>query len=596
MIPTAANARGLQRLFAGLALALLVAPAALGVVGGADFDLAPGWRVSWYEPLANLAALVVAGAALALAPARGARARLGALAALVCAGVGLLAWFGGIQSDSFSLNAPGPPALVGAALFGLALTRGARFGLSRWQLLPAALGVALLALAQSADRRDLERRVSAARPAASGPDVILIVADTLRADALGAYGVRPSPTPYLDALAARSVRFERAIAQAPWTVPSMWSLMTSLHPSTLDPEGRGASDRAAVGRRPSLALPRLASELQRRGWHTAGFQKNPFLAAGSGFEQGFDVYERVGGETAERESAAQLVDAALTWANAFDEASSSARPPFFLYLHFMDAHMDYQPPAAFVPEEAKRYRGPLDGGAPSLHALLRAGKQPSEADVAQLRALYRGEVAYLDSQLARLSVELASLGLATNETLLVFTADHGEQFGEHGEFEHGAIHRENVQVPLLVSGAGLAPRAMPDVVRLVDVAPTLLALVGAEPLPAAEGRSLAPLLRGEPLAPLAAVTEYGRHTRVTAERYSLLRSPRRARLFDLRGDAGELRNLAPSAREEVAALEAALAAHEARPRRETHAAPRTLDARMRRELEALGYLDEPRNP
>jgi arylsulfatase A-like enzyme len=153
--------------------------------------------------------------------------------------------------------------------------------------------------------------MAAERPARRGTDVIFVLVDSLRADALGAYGAKPSPSPFLDALAEGAVRFELAIAQAPWTLPSVWSLMTSLHPSTVDPENRGASSRRALGLRPDARVARLAAQLRASGWHTAGFQKNPLLSPGSGLELGFDVYESVEGDRAELHSAAQLVDAAL---------------------------------------------------------------------------------------------------------------------------------------------------------------------------------------------------------------------------------------------------------------------------------------------
>ena len=171
--------------------------------------------------------------------------------------------------------------------------------------------------------------------------------------------------------------------------------------------------------------------------------------------------------------------------------------PFFLYVHFVDPHMNYDPPAAYVPEVTRGYEGPLDGRAHTLHNMLRREKQqPSLEDREFLRALYGAEVRYLDSRLRILRDELHALGLWTEETTIVLAADHGEQFGEHGAFEHGDIHIENVHVPFILRDPSLAPRRVSSPVRLIDLAPTLLEVVALPPL-AGEGRSLLPLLRGE---------------------------------------------------------------------------------------------------
>jgi arylsulfatase A-like enzyme len=592
----------LARPLAALAIALLVAPCAIALQGGADLDLVAGLRVSWFERAGFAVALATALAAWWLRPAGGMAGQIAAtLAAFQSLVVGLVAWGGGFEVGTLSVRHAITPALIGAGLLGAAWLRGVRpagrptlaAGVARL-VLPVAAGALLLAAALRADRADLERRVAAGRPARRGGDVIFVLTDTLRADALGVYGARPSPSPFLDELAAGSVRFELAVAQAPWTLPSVWSLMTSLHPSTLDPENRGSASRRALGLKPDARVARLATQLRASGWHTAGFQKNPLLAPGSGLELGFDVYESVGGDRAELHSAAQLVDATLRWAATFADARERGlASPFFLYVHFMDPHINYQPPPDYVPPEALDYDGPVDGTARSIHALLERPEGPRPSDVAQMRALYRGEVTYLDAELRRLFERLRELGLWSERTLVVFVADHGEQFGEHGGYEHGDVYVENVHVPLWLRGAGLAPRSVPDVVRLVDVVPTVLDLLGVAALPAGEGRSVAALLHGLPLDPLPAITEYGARVRVTDRRFSLVRGEDGARLFDLSVDPGEKTDLAGALPVQVTALESLLAAHDARERRlpaEGVLLGRTLDPETREALEEMGYL------
>jgi arylsulfatase A-like enzyme len=451
--------------------------------------------------------------------------------------------------------------------------------------------------ALAADARDLALRIAAPRAAsAPGTDVIFVLVDTLRADFLGCYGAAPSPSPAIDALAARSVFFERAFAQASWTFPSVAALMTSRHPSRLGllepPDPTRGNGLPVVPDGP----PRLAELLRARGFHTAAFYKNPFLEPGSGFERGFEVYEHVGGDGADGHSGGQLVSEALRWARALADARARGdQAPFFLYLHFMEPHIDYQPPAEFVPEEARAYRGPQDGSARKLHR-ARRGSGFTPADVAYLRAMYRGDVAYLDTQIARLREELTRLGLWRDDTLFVFTADHGEQFGEHGDWEHGDMHVENVHVPLFLHGPRLAARRVPDVVRLVDVTPTLLALEGLPPLADAEGRSLSPLLRGDALPTLPAVSELGWRWRVTDDPFSLVIEGDQHELYDLRADPGEKQDLAASDPATVARLRAFLDAHEAAGRSAAGgsgaAVGRPLDDRMREQLKALGYLGE----
>jgi arylsulfatase A-like enzyme len=591
----------LARPLAALAIALLVAPCAIGFAGGADFDLVAGWRVSWFERAGFAIALATAFAAWLFAVGGALAARIVAtLAAFQCLVVGLVAWGGGFEVGTLSVHRPLSPALIGAGLLGAAFLRGlhgaGRPGIRRLAarvLLPPAAGALLLGAALRADALDLERRMGAARPARQGTDVILVLVDTLRADALGVHGATPSPSPFLDGFAEGAVRFELAIAQSPATIPSVWSLMASVHPSTLDPETRGFASRPAIGQKPDARVGRLAAQLRASGWHTAGFQKSPLLAPGCGLELGFDVYEPVGGDRAELHSAAQLVDAALRWAESFARARRRGLgSPFFLYLHFMEPHVDYRPPAAFVPPEARDYDGPVDGTRRSIRALLETPEGLRPSDVTQMRALYRGDVAYLDTQLERLFRILRDLGLWTERSLVVFVSDHGEQFGEHGSYEHRDVHVENVRVPLWFRGAGLEPRSVSDVVRLVDVAPTLLDLLGAAPLPAAEGRSVAALLRGRPLDPAPAITEYGPHVRVTDRRFALVRSGDGAELFDLSVDPDEKTNLAGALPAQVAALEALLAVHDARERGlpEDVLRGRGLDPETRRALAEMGYL------
>lgn len=585
---------------AGLAIAGLLGPALIALAGGADFDVA-GARVSWFVPLPLALALLGALGALALEEPRTQPARGLLVAAVACfLVVAAVAWSGGIRTPWFRVTDALRPALAGLGALAFAALLGAKTLSPGWATLsraaaPALVGMLLLAGVQAADARLLTQQLRQGELAAPrGRDVIVLLLDTLRADALGYQGASPSPSPYLDELAARSVAFRRAFAQAPWTFPSVVALFTSRHPSAVALDQRVSLDGDSL-QAAAPGLPQLPQHLRERGYRTAGFYKNPYLAAGSGVERGFQTWERVGGDTADGHSARQLVDAGLRWARALAReraaTASGSDAPFFLYLHFMDPHLDYQPPPPYLPPPGG-YDGPVDGSAKVVHRMVRGELPYGDADLARLHALYRGSVSYLDSQLRRLERELRRLGVWTDDTFVVVVADHGEQLGEHGEFEHGDMHVENLHVPLLFHGPGLAPRAVEDLVRQVDVAPTLLELLAEAPLPGAEGRSLAPLLRGETLPPLPVFSELGARARVTTDRFSLLRDGDRFELYDTVADPGEREDLAARAPERVAELRALLEAHERRahPDAVERAPERPLDAETEEQLRALGYL------
>lgn len=588
----------LQLVFA-LLVAALAPPSFLSLQGGGDLDLPGAIRVSWFEPGPFTLGLLAAVVATALT-ARG--RRLPRLLLAISAGVlfvlAYVAWAGSLRTPWLRVTDAWLPALEACVLIAIAILTGARplRPLRAAWFAPACAmllgGLALLAFV-AADHADLVRRVLAPREPRTGRDLIFVLVDTLRADALGVYGASPSPSPWLDAHASRAMFFERAVAQAPWTYASVTSFMTSRHPSSLKLHERPAAGDQHM---PALdpAIPRLADVLRGRGYRTAGFYTNPFLGPGSGVDVGFDVYEFVGGPGRDGPTAGWVVDAALQWGRVLAKARAAGdRNPAFLYLHFMEPHLDYQPPRAFWTPEALAYRGPLDGSSRRLHKKMRSGVPFTQADLAFLRALYQGEVAYLDTELRRLEGGLRALGLWREDTVFVLTGDHGEQLGEHGEFEHGDVHAENVHVPLWIESGDLGPRSVADVVRLLDLTPTLLDLLGERSIEGAEGRSLMPLARGEHLPPLPAFTEYPERFRVTTDRLSLLLDHGSPALYDWPVDSREITNLVTMLPDEASALRAALDAHQQRPfAADAVERPpqRSLDPATRDALKALGYL------
>ena len=376
----------------------------------------------------------------------------------------------------------------------------------------------------------------------TGVNVLLISLDSTRRDLLGAYGFESarapgrSSSPNLDRLAAEGVLMEDAYSTTSWTLPSHMSLLTG------QPELVHAVDIDYL--RPDRSRPTLAGALRARGYRTAGFYSGPYLDPRFGFAQGFDRYEdgygpalakasrelRAADERVERAgpadgpaaraarqqallrvealshedvSSRSVVDAALSEL----EAAAAAGGPFFLFTHFFDPHYDYVAPAphdtAFDPD----YAGELDGrdfwANPKLsepdpeHPGLRV-RRASERDLEHVRALYAGELAWTDAQIGRLLDKLGELGLAQN-TLVIVTADHGDEFFEHGSLGHRrTLFEEVVRVPMILRlpGALAANRRVGGLVSTVDVVPTVLELLALPSIPGLTSSSMVGLIDG----------------------------------------------------------------------------------------------------
>jgi arylsulfatase A-like enzyme/tetratricopeptide (TPR) repeat protein len=395
-------------------------------------------------------------------------------------------------------------------------------------------------------------------PAASVDRVVLVTIDTLRADHLGCYGGRWVDTPVLDALAERGVRFETAISPAPLTLPAHASLMTGL-----DPPRHGVRNNATF----ELAgdLPTLAQRMREQSFATAAFIGAVVLDRQYGLARGFEHYDD---RMAPRHAAGELGFAERTADRVIDSATAwlkRAPDRFFLWLHLYDPHADYKPPARYLAES------------------------PSHP--------YAGEIAFADAQLGRL-VDLVGTRWDEGRTLFVITSDHGESLGEHGEMTHSfTIYDATQRVPLILSGAGLSQGKVEQATaRLVDVAPTILALARAEPFRDSDGRDL---LANSPdshswqsvayLETLVPQLDLGWSPLLGARsaRFKYIRAPR-PELYDLREDPGETRNLFRTRPEVVEELEQVLEGRLANARPvEPTLMP---DAARREQLVQLGYL------
>lgn len=444
---------------------------------------------------------------------------------------------------------------------------------------PLALALAVAAGAGCEEPQSEPRTVVHVDPLAgraAGFNVLVVTFDTVRTDAVGCYGDPRARTPNVDALAQNGARFTRAISPAPVTLPSHSTLFTGLEPLAHGVHNNGTFVLAESRRT-------LAEMLAERGYRTGAVVGGFVLDARFGLAQGFATYEdelqqdaRPGsfGNYAER-SATRVTDHALEW------LGERPQEPFFLWTHYFDAHAPY--------------------AAPVEH--LQGERQPAELayNAESTRREYLAEVTYADAELGRLLRALPAD--VRDRTLVVFTSDHGEGLGEHGEYTHSRLLYEGtLRVPLVLSNPKLfpAPRVVSDrVVGLVDVTPTVLSMLGIASESALDGL---PLLHDAPNPERAIysesmVTLYNHgwaplfaSTRL-ADKFVLAPAPE---YYNLRSDGGERTNLfapgQPVAQSLGQQLRARLAQRGLDPTVPA-AAPREreLDAEQERWLAELGY-------
>ena len=310
-----------------------------------------------------------------------------------------------------------------------------------------------------------------------GPNVLLIVVDTLRRDHLGCYGYERDVSPHIDRLAADSVRYENAYSQAPWTTPSIGALLSSQYPSTL-----GIRNERSVLSQDLVLLPEL---LQEYGWSTGAVVSHGFCSSKWGFDQGFDFFDETNVLGHAGVSSAGVTRAALRFIDAH------AGDPFFLWLHYFDPHNEYLSHPGHGYQRERPYRGPVNPRN-NFYKLRRILDRLGPPDWDELRRLYDSEIAFTDHHIGRVLERLRSLELY-EDSLVILTADHGEEFGDHGRLGHAhSLYQELVHVPLLVKYPGSEPLVAEDPVALVDLYPTLLEFLGL-PLPEGlVGRSLFP--------------------------------------------------------------------------------------------------------
>jgi len=310
-------------------------------------------------------------------------------------------------------------------------------------------------------------------------NVILITIDTLRPEFLSSYGAAGRPTANIDRLAKDGILFENAFSEAPWTLPSFCSMMTGVSPRV----------HLATKANSSLPdpLPRLAEYLSRTGYYAAAIGSNRFLINASvarGFSQyrflpageieglGASLHDRLFQQSVVPETT-QITDQAVRWIQMHRTMS------FFLWVHYFDPHIPYSAPGEYTPgqEPPKRIGNELTG--PMFGRMWTGRIVPSIPERSWLKALYRAELNYVDDSVGRVFETLRSLNLY-DDSLIILTSDHGEEFWEHGRFAHGhTVYQELLRVPLIVKpSSSKAPTMVSRLVTTPQIMPTILDFCG----------------------------------------------------------------------------------------------------------------------
>lgn len=440
--------------------------------------------------------------------------------------------------------------------------------------------------------------VSSSHPRPHG--IILISLDTLRADHLGTYGYYRDTNPYIDAFAQENIVFENAVAQSPNTLPSHMSIMTSLYPYSHGVWGKTEDDYDNNVAPLDDKHVTLAELLRDGGYQTAGFTDGGFLRAIFGFDQGFDIYE------SKKVGIARILPQVKRW---LDENKSK---PFFLFIHCYDIHSPYDPPPPYDKIfHDFEYTGHLSPTNENLLAATRKQLEVNEDDLRHFIALYDGGIRYTDEKIGEFLSYLRDTGVY-DQSLIIITSDHGEEFKEHGGFLHWQLHyRPELHVPLIVHVPGYPKKQVriSELARSIDLLPTIIEIAGLPVHQQAQGRSLQPLIKREEnflnhslwrvinyfkKDSSISFAEYHRNDNysIIADEYQLIyyMKSNYVKLFDLSADPLAKKNIAKDndtiAKQLLAQLKEVYGLTPA-----TKAPAITVDEQTRQQLKTLGYME-----
>ena len=308
------------------------------------------------------------------------------------------------------------------------------------------------------------------------PNVLLVVADALRADHLGCYGYSRPVSPFIDKFAEESVLFEKHLSNSPWTKPSMGTIFTSLYPY----EHRAFfwTDNLSSS---SLSLAEI---FRNKNYRTLAIQTNTSITTKHNFSQGFQEYRELPLKKGDA-----VTNEFITWLR------KTRKKPFFAYLHYMDTHMPYNAPEEFsriFQLENSDSSGPVDFKTLDIRILTRLGIEPQEQR--SLIELYNRAVKDIDHNFKRIIGSLQKQGLLEN-TIVIFTSDHGEEFWDHEGFAHGhTLYNELLHVPLIVHyPLAFRPSRVTPYTQHADIFPTVLSMTGIQKAYESKGNDMTPL-------------------------------------------------------------------------------------------------------
>ena len=454
-------------------------------------------------------------------------------------------------------------------------------------------------------------------------NLILITVDCLRADHLGCLGYPKRTTPNLDYLASKGVLFSQAISVAHWTSPSFIAILTSTYPLMYGGQLRITDSRTTV-----------AQVLKEHGYHTATFPSNPWLSSYFGYHRGFDAFDdsfsKISPESLLRKPRslvkriigtkgklyhflAQLYASMSIYPLGSDLNGKAVRwlrdnpSNFFLWMHYMDIHELYSPSRRIISPFERYHLSKL-----TYRAVRNPGSLSPE-EVNKLINLYDAKISYVDKIIGSLLRTLKPNDMLDN-TFVVITADHGQQLMEHGYYGHNVgLYDELIHVPLIIIGPGLPSQVISQQVSLLDLAPTILDMLGIEKPRAFLGNSLLPLITGNKVQPgdLPAISEtdsiadathprpwepvsqLDTHQRVISFRTCkwkyIYNEGKQDELYHLENDPGETQNLIDAEPEITAELRAKIMAHIEFEDRSTPGERELIKAKIRK-LKASGKI------
>ncbi len=428
------------------------------------------------------------------------------------------------------------------------------------------------------------------------PNIVLIIVDCLRADHLGFYGYQRPTSPAIDQLARSGLLFKRAYANAPWTKPSIASIFSSLYTTE-----HNVLNEANV--LPS-EINTLAEVLKNKGYKTFFFNGgNDFLEKDFNFHQGFDTC---------RYRSHQTTNADQVTGDFISEISQIDNDPFFAYIHYMDAHAPYTKTPInylFTKNDNPNFEpGNRKSGFNKIRALL-ADNRLSTDDREHIIALYDAQIRFIDENIKAVTLFLNRSGLLEN-TILIITSDHGEEFWDHDNFEHGhSLYNELLHVPLIITGPDIPSRESTTPVQLIDIAPTIYHAVGIRKDTRLQGINLTDLPHNGPRDPqspiFASGTLYGNEKYCTFEagkkviqntddgsnKWKLIgyTSPVEVEVYDIEKDPREHNNLIDAIPDTQQLLKPLQDLQNKSARFEEEVGTSMLDADLRDKLKALGY-------